>query len=482
MLTKKISPILYLLTVSFLSADSYHNINGFFGEKAAGLGGAYTAISDDPSGAYYNPAGLTFAYDNSISLSASNVTRTNKEYENVVGPGQGYTRNSQNYIPNFFGIVKEYGKYKIGFSIVNTLNETFNRADQVVNPIYYPQVNSLRSYNIESANQIQTGISIARAITDKLSVGATLYYTYDTSNATNTALVQFANKGFNSITGTDNRKTMGFNPVIGIMYMPNNKVSLGLSMRHQFVTAGNRLTNGFATSSGIDSDSIVFAEGTHKANGGSIGQNVYKAGPLNGRIPETSEVRAGIAVFPTKQLMAAFDTIYTSGFKRNSDQTEFYYLGGSRNELILKDSDVQELRRYATFNFAFGLEYFLTDNFSIRAGAFTNKANSKNISWLRTSLEAANRETGGDSETLAQTANGSVKYQLSSLRTPIRNEYVNLVGYSLGFSWSTSRASLGLTIVRETGSGGSQIDSNRPSQQMSYESTAIYVIVSSKNN
>ena len=209
MLTKKISPILYLLTVSFLSADSYHNINGFFGEKAAGLGGAYTAISDDPSGAYYNPAGLTFAYDNSISLSASNVTRTNKEYENVIGPGQGYTRNSQNYIPNFFGIVKEYGKYKIGFSIVNTLNETFNRADQVVNPIYYPQVNSLRSYNIESANQIQTGISIARAITDKLSVGATLYYTYDTSNATNTALVQFANKGFNSITGTDNRKTMG---------------------------------------------------------------------------------------------------------------------------------------------------------------------------------------------------------------------------------------------------------------------------------
>ncbi|MBK8394961.1 MAG: hypothetical protein IPL26_06895 [Leptospiraceae bacterium] len=125
-----------------------------FGEKAAGLGGAYTAISDDPSGAYYNPAGLTFAYDNSVSLSASNITRTSKSYQNVIGPGQGYLRDSQNYIPNFFGIVKEVGKYKVGFSIVNTLNETFNRADQIVNPIYYPSITSLRSYNIETYSQI----------------------------------------------------------------------------------------------------------------------------------------------------------------------------------------------------------------------------------------------------------------------------------------------------------------------------------------
>ncbi len=482
MFTRKILPILFFLSVTTLDADAFHNINGFFGEKAAGLGGAYTAISDDPSGAYYNPAGLTFAYDNSISLSASNITRTNKNYENVIGPGQGYSRNSQNYIPNFFGIVKEYGKYKIGFSIVNTLNETFDRTDQVVNPIYYPSVRSLRSFNIESYNQVQTGVSIARPITEKLSIGATLYYTHDTANLTNTALVQFANKGFNSITGNDNRKTVGFYPIIGLMYMPNNKVSLGLSLRHQFVTGGNRLTNGFALSSNTNSDSIVFAEGTDKAGGGSIGNSIYKTGALNGRIPETTEIRTGIAFFPTKKFMAAFDTIYTSGFKRNSNQNEIYFFGGRNNELVLKDSDIQELRRYATMNFALGIEYYLTDNFSMRAGTFTNNASSKNISWIRTAVEAANRDAGSDRETLAQTQNGIISYQLSSLRTPVRNEYVNLIGYSLGFSWSTSRASIGLTIVKESGKGGSQLDSTRPSQQMSYDSTAIYVIVSSKNN
>jgi hypothetical protein len=480
--TRKYLPILFFLSVTILHADAFHNINGFFGEKAAGLGGAYTAISDDPSGAYYNPAGLTFAYDNSISLSASNITRTNKTYENVIGPGQGYSRNSQNYIPNFFGIVKEYGKYKIGFSIVNTLNETFDRTDQIVNPIYYPGVRSLRTYNIESYNQVQTGFSLARSITDKLSVGATLYYTHDTANLTNTALVQFANKGFNSITGNDTRKTVGFYPILGIMYMPNNKVSLGLSLRHQFVTAGNRLTNGFNLTSNTNSDSIVFLEGTDKASGGSIGNNIYRTGALNGRIPETSEIRTGIAFFPTKKLMAAFDTIYTTGFKRNSNQNELYLLGGRNNELVIKDSDIQELRRYATMNFALGIEYYLTDNFSIRAGSFTNNASSKNISWIRTAVEAANRDAGSDRETISQTQNGIISYQLSSLRTPVRNEYVNLMGYTLGFSWTTSRASIGLTIVKESGKGGSQLDGTRPSQQMSYDSTAIYVTVSSKNN
>ncbi|HMW03872.1 MAG TPA: outer membrane protein transport protein [Leptospiraceae bacterium] len=482
MIIRKRIIILFLFCTVSLYADSYHNINGFFGEKAAGLGGAYTAISDDPSGAYYNPAGLTFAYDNSISLSASNITRTSKTYENVIGPGQGYDRSSQNYIPNFFGIVKEVGGYKVAFSILNTLNETFNRNDQIVNPIYYPSVRSLRSYNIESYNQVQAGFSIAKSITEKLSVGATLYYTHDTANLTNTGLVQFANRNFNGITGSDNRKTTGFMPVLGIMFMPNNTVSLGLSVRHQFVTAGNRLTSGFAYQSNTNADGIYFTEGTHEANGGSIGSRPYFGGKLNGRIPEVTEVRTGIAVFPTKKLMAAFDTIYTSGYQRGMNQNDFYFLGGSANQYTIRDTDVRELRRYATLNFAFGLEYFLTDNFAIRAGLFTNNANSKDISWVRSAIEGANRDLGSDAEVVAQTPNGVINYQIPALRSPTRNEYVNLKGYSLGFSWSTSRASIGLSVVKEVGKGGSQLDETRPSQQMTYDSTAIYVIVSSKNN
>ncbi|MBK9499198.1 MAG: hypothetical protein IPO06_07505 [Leptospiraceae bacterium] len=60
-------------------------------------------------------------------------------------------------------------------------------------------------------------------------------------------------------------------------------------------------------------------------NAGSIGTTPFVSGALNGRIPETTEVRTGIAVFPTKKFMAAFDTIYTSGFSRNSNQNDIFY-------------------------------------------------------------------------------------------------------------------------------------------------------------
>ena len=54
-----------------LSSVDFNYINDHFGDRATGLGGAYTAISDDPSGAYYNPAGIVFAFDNQISLSVN---------------------------------------------------------------------------------------------------------------------------------------------------------------------------------------------------------------------------------------------------------------------------------------------------------------------------------------------------------------------------------------------------------------------------
>ncbi len=46
-----------LLSLSAL-ADDAHYQNFLIGERASGMGGAFTAIANDPSGTYYNPAGL----------------------------------------------------------------------------------------------------------------------------------------------------------------------------------------------------------------------------------------------------------------------------------------------------------------------------------------------------------------------------------------------------------------------------------------
>jgi hypothetical protein len=466
---------------SSLFPDTYHNINGFFGERATGLGGAFTAVSDDPSGSYYNPAGLAYAYDNSISLSASNLTRTKKVYENVIGPAQGYGRTSQNYTPNFFGLVRSAGTGKIAFSIVNPVNDTFQRNDQIQNPLYYNDIATLRNYNRENFNILNVGLSYAEPINSKLSWGTTVYFTNDTASTTSTQMVQLADKSYITNTLNDNRRTLGIMPVVGVMFTPTDKISLGLSMRHQFITAANRLISTFDSgSSAVSTDFITFVEGTHKAYGGIRGNTVFKGPAPTGKIPEITELRTGIAIFPNRTVMAAFDMIYTSGYISRQSNTEIIISPGSK-VISFTDSENLELKRYSTLNFAGGTEIYLTEFMSIRLGGFTNFANSKPLLWINTALSAANKALG-DTETLYSQNDLALNYKVSSLRENPRNEYVNNIGYTMGFSFSTSKASIGLNFIKEFGRGVSQIDSTRPLQSMTYDSTSIYVIVSSRNN
>ncbi len=464
-----------------LFADPYRNINGFFGERATGMGGAYTAISDDPAGAFYNPAGLAYAYDNSISLSASNYSITKKNYEDVIGPGQGYARNSQNYIPNFFGIVREVDKARIAFTIVNPVNNTFNRNDLVQAPLYYPEISTLRNYNRESNNVIHVGLSYAKPINSKFSWGASLYYTSDTSSITFTQLTQNRNKSYFSNTFNDNRKTTGLLPILGIMYTPSEFWSFGVSLRRNLVTGGNRLINTFDQgSSAINSDGITFVEGTHENLTGIRGSSLYKGPTPTGRVPETFELRSGVAYFPSKKLLTAFDVIHTTGYSKSQDNSEVTF-SPTRTLIGLTDSDNLELRRYATTNFAAGLEYYLTDFLSMRFGYFTNNANSKPLSWENAAVSAAIKNQGA-AETIFNQGGTTVNLTLPGLRNDPRNEYVNTRGLSLGFSISTAKASIGFNVVKEIGTGVSQIDPTRPSQTLTYDSTSLYVVVSSRNN
>lgn len=485
MVAKKSLYIFYLGFIVFattLYSDTYHNIQGFYGERAAGLGGAFTAVSDDPSGAFYNPAGLAFAYDNSISLSASNYKNTTKSYSNVLGAGQSYEKKSNNYTPNFFGIVRSVSpKLKMGFSIVNPINDTFNRNDQINLPLYYPDITNMKNYNIESYSQIQAGFSAAYSFTDRLSLGASLYATSDTASITQTSLVQAKDKSYSAQTFVDNRRTLGMYPVVGFMFAPSDLISIGVSLRKQFVTAGNRLVNAISTASGNTTSDIVFTEATHRRGAVSLGNTVGIVPSQTGYIPETTELRGGIALFPTKRLMIAGDLIYTSGYKRLSNQNYLTRFTDNTIQYTLNDKEIQELTRYSTLNFAGGVEYFASDNIVFRLGGFTNNANSKENSWLRSALEAQNRIIGSY-ENVLTSGNVNVRYLIPAFRSNVRNEYVNTIGYTFGFSWSTAKASLGITFIKEYGKGSSQLDDTRPSQQLIYNSTAFYVVVSSRTN
>ncbi|HUB06326.1 MAG TPA: hypothetical protein VMB50_04975 [Myxococcales bacterium] len=58
-----------LLAPAAARADDSHYQNLLAGERGTGLGGAFTAIADDPSGNYYNPAGLVDTKGSIVSAS-----------------------------------------------------------------------------------------------------------------------------------------------------------------------------------------------------------------------------------------------------------------------------------------------------------------------------------------------------------------------------------------------------------------------------
>ena len=52
-------------------ADDVHYQDYIVGDRAVSLGGAFTAIAADPSGMWYNPAGIVDVRNTSLSLSAN---------------------------------------------------------------------------------------------------------------------------------------------------------------------------------------------------------------------------------------------------------------------------------------------------------------------------------------------------------------------------------------------------------------------------
>ncbi|TGM62582.1 transporter, Ompp1/FadL/TodX family protein [Leptospira meyeri] len=477
-----LSLYLFILFPSFVfGSEPFHNIQGFYGERAAGLGGAFTAIADDPSGAYYNPAGLGFTYNDGISISASNFKDVKRSYINIDTPGQVYNQTHQGFDPNFIGLLKNFDRWKFAFSIVNTYNYSYNRVDQVNYPLVSPSINSTRNYTKEKYNQLLVGPSAAYLLSDKLSIGATLYYMNDTKEVSRTQFQQFSDLSYVMRSYVDNRRTSGIMPVLGIQYQPIQKVSLGLSYRRIFVMGGNRLYNEVYADSTRrpGSSAIDFIEGTGDG-ASSIEAGVLTQKPkLTTSIPQTSELRFGVAFFPTSRFLASFDMIYTTGYKSRRNQDEISAFG-RRVTYTINDTEIRELTRASTTNFAAGMEYYLADTFSVLAGIYTNEPNTKPISWTESAVDLYLQNTYGN-QVQMNSGDASVIYKVARSGTNPRNEYSRNKGLSLGFSWVTSKSSVSVTYIREVGYGNSRIDPNSLSQSFEYSAHSVYIMVSSRN-
>ena len=456
--------LFFLVSIS-ISADTFQNINGFFGERAAGMGGAYSAISDDVSGTYYNPGGTAFAQNSYYSINASSYNQIKVNHKNLFGPGQNYRRNSRNYLPNFIGFIKKDGKWTYGFSVLNPINQSFDQSDRIILPIYRRNLSQLDISYTEENFRLLAGPSVSYLLTDKLGIGLTTYYMYDSNRVIINANENQFNDNVTTVGEQNRRRTSGIIPVLGIQYMLTEKISFGLSMRRIYVTGGNVSYRTNVTTAGrTGGPSSVAIQSTEEGGGKVDTFNLTILSPSTYQIPQTTEIRFGTAFFINRKFTVSADAIYTSGYMIKLAGNTYNAKSGV---IGLTDPYANDLRRNHSLNYSVGFEYFIMDSLVLRLGHFTNRSNNEQTHWGEAAWFAAYRQINRGSADI--TLRDNLTYTIPEKR----EQYINLMGYSIGIGIENARNSFSLTLMIQNGKGLGTIDRNQlPSTSIYRESTA----------
>jgi len=322
-------------TVNVL-ADENHYDELFIGDRAAGFAGAYSAIADDTSGLYYNPAGIVFANDSNISGSMNAFNVSVKTYSDVLGPGRDYTRVSSELLPNFFGIIQDLGKGKIGFSYA-VVDSTLENQDEVFDNAQLPD-GIADTFVVNFNNQdksILIGPSYAREINDKLSLGVSVFVHYRQQERISHIFSQYptVNKDSTQYASTTE---YGLNPKIGIIYTPIEKLSLGLTISQTYLLSSNVITQ----YTGPDPDT-------------ALDYNFRVASEFEYKRPYPIVLRSGLAYFFNKKLIVSTQANYYSATNDN------------RNAIV---------------NLSVGSEYYWRENLALRGGLYTNNSTAPVLS------------------------------------------------------------------------------------------------------
>lgn len=302
-----------------LSAEFFNQRNIIPGERAALLGGAYTALSEDVTGTYYNPAGIAFIDQFAISTNASLYSF--RDIKRADEGGFTFDTNNIDMSPTFFGFNLSLKPVNIAFSIYQTDNYVFSDIDAAGTTVYKFEIDT-QSYLI--------GPSIAFKITDSLALGASAFLRHYAGNAT---LYLGPAVGFQE----SEMKYDGIVAGFGVKYNITDSLKLGASYFSQSIDLHG--TNNYTYLDGVNQ---VTGEGTCKM-----------------RSPH--KFSFGLAYDVKKKYTISVDGIYYMAMD--------YSQPHAMMDIATADSRYKENAHY---DISVGGEYFLNDTFSLRMGFFTN--------------------------------------------------------------------------------------------------------------
>lgn len=367
-------------------SDIFHYNNVLVGDRANGMGGAYTAVADDASGTYYNPAGIAFAQSNDLSGSANAFYKKKVLYTDVVG-NEDYVETAGGVFSPFIGVLNKLDRFVPGlvgaFSMYTSDTELLNQNDRwalvEASPVAgirgFHRTVQLRSSTSHAA------LAVGYRMSGRLSLGAAVRYTmidelsqdFQKSqslilNASTGKIVKISTLYQNV---RSNLSAIGVEPSVGAQMALGQSLSVGLSIRkgaivsEGFDQAGDSLTVTWEDATEVTSSTTPTVSEVAPAADTKV------SSPL-GNIP--GEVRLGAAWFASPRLLVSGDLSYYDP---------------------AKDGKITSLRRESTLNYALGTEYYMTPSIAVRAGAFTNNDSRPEPVKTKTNQEASIDFKGG---------------------------------------------------------------------------------------
>jgi long-chain fatty acid transport protein len=249
------------------------------GERAMGLGGAYTGIADDPSATYYNPAGLVTGGRFQLMGSLLSIVFTRRTVDDAFESPDiesSFTSANTTTLPSFIGTVVKFGRKRFGdhqfavaYSTFQVARESFGER---VSQIEEPASVDLRLDN--SYKDRWYGISFAAQVRKNVSLGLTTFlakqngnYSEDVGLASGGTLNENGQRiGGNSVTTSTEIGMSAYHFVfrLGALYRINRRWQLGFMFQPPgapLSESGNVFRRSTTTRSGLDSTYFVFDQG-----------------------------------------------------------------------------------------------------------------------------------------------------------------------------------------------------------------------------
>ena len=349
-----ISFVLLFFPLSIFAGDQNYQ-NYVVGENAAGMGGAYTAFSETADGTFYNPGGIVFSSEDRVSLSANIFRYTKGRIKNGVAVDtvrKDVPLSSINIIPassvGLYTFDFERDKKKKSDKPWNAFALSFYVPDSV---LYSGEVQineggleGLYTYKVDDY-MFFIGPSYARRLTDKIGIGASLFYTYRRFNNENFITAKSSTNFVHNYLNNQYNYG-GLLAIFGLKWRFSPDWHFGLSVRpssFRLHGSGDSFRSN-ATGLGVS--------GTNPDN------SIYQ--DLRVNLPRPMKVTGGIGFRPNKKLALGGDvsTYLPNDFIAVSDPQ------GRVGSATLKQEWV--------FNGNVGVEYRYQNDYPIRTGFFTN--------------------------------------------------------------------------------------------------------------